>query len=255
MLNHDRNIPRLGCSGITDLLTLLVLSQVPPSLKVSQIRVRSGELIDLLEFVMADGTIKDGGYRSDGGELQPAFDLEPDEHVVGIEAKMTSDSLRLAGLRIITSKGREAGWNSEMIVALREFSGSAQNPIVGFERGSTGFCPNIHGIQLLKQSFGGGPYANAAFEATLPRSEEQPAPVHTQPISPPVGDGSMITLLPGSFVETWPAKEPPGAVAEDAVGDAPTDPDAADPALSEVSLRSLGPESPDLHGNLFSDSP
>lgn len=61
--------------------------QVPLASKVSQVKVRSGDSIDLLEFVMADGTVKNGRVFSEDGQEQPTFNLGPDEHIMGLEVR------------------------------------------------------------------------------------------------------------------------------------------------------------------------
>jgi hypothetical protein len=140
----------------------LFVSQVAPGLKVSQIRVRSGELLDLLEFVMADGTIENGGHYTDGGMQRPWFDLGPDEHIVRIEARQRAESL--VGLRIHTSKGRESEWYGGIDGDAEEFVGSAEDPIVGFGREAGRFCPRLTRVQRLRESVGG-------FEANVKMQE------------------------------------------------------------------------------------
>ena len=123
--------------------------------------------MDLLEFVMADGAVRNGGHHSETGQPQPTFDLEPDEHIVRLETKQ--QDANLFGLRIHTSKGRESPWYGGQDGATEEFSGSAEDPIVGFERRGDGCCPRIIGIQRLRdttktlQSDGGSPSTSAIF--------------------------------------------------------------------------------------------
>jgi hypothetical protein len=104
---------------------------------------------------MADGTVKDGGYSSSGGSSASALKLDPDEHIVKIEAVQGD---RLNGLRVFTSKGRESHWFGRLfdgrggrIVEL--FSASAENPIIDFERDVRGAwgvtCPKIVKVQRL----------------------------------------------------------------------------------------------------------
>lgn len=130
--------------------------QVPPGLKVAQVRVQSGEVINLLQFVMADGTIKNGGYSNDVGQVQPSFDLGPDEHIVRIMTKQLAASL--IGFKIITSKGRDSLWYGGDEWAFEEFVGSAENPIVGFERNEG----RILKVQLLRELLES---SNASFAA------------------------------------------------------------------------------------------
>ena len=110
-------------------------------------KVRSGDLIDLLEFVMADGSVKNGGFSTQGGQEQPPFDLGPDEHIVRLEVKQ---GIYLDGLRIHTSKGRESQWYGGQEGATEEFSGSAEDPIVGFERRGDGCCTRIVGVRRFR---------------------------------------------------------------------------------------------------------
>ena len=113
-----------------------------------QVRVRSGALVDLLEFVMADGIVENGGHQVNTGRLQPTFTLEPDEHIIKLETKQ--QDANLVGLRIHTSKGRESQWYGGQDGATEEFSGSAEDPIVGFERRGDGCCPRIVGVRRLR---------------------------------------------------------------------------------------------------------
>ena len=104
-------------------------------------RVRAGDLVDLVQLVKEDGSTNDGGYSSDGGQLQPAFVLEPGERLVRIEA---AQSEALHGLRLVTSTGRESPWyGNSARGTVQVFEGSAENPIVGIERGAGGICPRI----------------------------------------------------------------------------------------------------------------
>jgi hypothetical protein len=104
---------------------------------------------------MADGTVNDGGYSSNGGIASRSFNLDPDEHIVKIEA-IQGD--RLNGLRVFTSAGRESEWFGRLFDGqggriVEHFSASAENPIVGFERnvhGAWGItCPQIIRVQKL----------------------------------------------------------------------------------------------------------
>ena len=116
--------------------------QIPPSLQVVEVRIRAGELIDLVEFVMADGSTDDGGYPSSGGKPQPPFALAAGETLVRLEARHRGG---LIGVRLRTSAGRESPWygrgdGGEVAV----FEGSADDPIVGLRRSLMGgMCPNI----------------------------------------------------------------------------------------------------------------
>ena len=110
-------------------------------------KVRSGDLIDLLEFVMADGSVKNGGFSTQGGQEQPPFDLGPDEHIVRLEVKQ---GIYLDGLRIHTSKGRESQWYGGGGGEETEYVGSVENPIVGFERSNEAVCPKISRIERLE---------------------------------------------------------------------------------------------------------
>lgn len=103
-------------------------------------------MIHMLEFIMADGTIKNGGHVSEGGQIQTPFALEPGEHIVRVEAFQDES---LYGLRIHTSKGRESGWYGSHNGVPQEFAGSVEDPIVGFERGAAGVCPKIVRMQRL----------------------------------------------------------------------------------------------------------
>ena len=110
-------------------------------------RVRAGDLIDLLELAMADGSADNGGFASTGGKPADPFPLAPDEHLVRIEA-MQDGALR--GVRLHTSKGRESQWYGRQAGERVEFAGSAEDPIVGIERAETGDCPKIAAVTRLR---------------------------------------------------------------------------------------------------------
>ena len=104
-------------------------------------RVRAGDLVDLVQLITFDGSSNDGGYSSDGGQLQPAFVLEPGERLVRVEA---AQSEALHGLRLVTSTGRESPWyGNSARGTVQVFEGSAENPIVGIERSAGRLCPRI----------------------------------------------------------------------------------------------------------------
>ena len=124
-------------------------------MKVAQVRVRHWDYVDSVEFVMADGTVKDAGYSSKGGIPSQPFKLDPDEHIVKIEA-IQGD--RLNGLRVFTSGGRKSEWFGRLFDGqggriVEVFAASPENPIVDVERnvlGSWGFsCPKIIRVQRL----------------------------------------------------------------------------------------------------------
>ena len=106
-------------------------------------------MIYMLEFIKADGSISDGGYVAEGGQIQEVFALEPDERIVRVEA---DQSETLYGLRIHTSKGRESPWYGSHNGVPQEFAGSAEDPIVGFQRGAEGVCPKLVTMQRLRGS-------------------------------------------------------------------------------------------------------
>ncbi len=99
---------------------------------------------------MADGSVVNGGYASSGGRAQLPFDLAADETIVEIEA---GQGKALEGLRLHTSKGRESPWYGKKVgAAVKVFSTDAGNPIVGFNRGMVGACPEIVGVRLLDET-------------------------------------------------------------------------------------------------------
>ena len=109
--------------------------------QIVEVRVRAGDLVDLVQLITSDGFSNDGGYSSDGGQLQPAFVLEPGERLVRVEA---AQSEALHGLRLVTSTGRESPWyGNSARGTVQVFEGSAENPIVGIERSAGRLCPRI----------------------------------------------------------------------------------------------------------------
>jgi hypothetical protein len=117
----------------------------PPSSNVVQVRIRSGALIDRIEFVMIDGRVQGWGSTS-GGAARTPFDLAPDEHIVQL---VTQQGDSLDGLQIHTSKGRRSQWYGGRGGSQRVFAASAGNPIVSIVREPSGFCPRIAGVRLL----------------------------------------------------------------------------------------------------------
>ena len=111
--------------------------------------MRVGDSLDLVEFVMADGAVADGGHPSRGGSPGPALSLDPDEHIVRLEVGQGGS---LDRLRVVTSKGREALWRGNFDQAGRSpesYVASAEDPIVAFERGGGGSCPRITRVLRL----------------------------------------------------------------------------------------------------------
>ena len=183
-----------------------------PGFKVAQVRVRSGGLIDSLEFVMADGAVRNGGYASPGGQPQPTFDLEPDEHVVRLETKQ--EGANLVGLRIHTSKGRESQWYGGQDGTAEEFSGSAEDPIVGFERAADGFCTKIVRVRRLQdaESAAPKPESDAAAQVQAPgeRSVESAQPgAPADGSADPVSDARLCSPTASRFMFTNSFDRPP----------------------------------------------
>ena len=172
-------------------------------------RVRSGGLVDLLEFVMADGAVRNGGYPAETGQLQPTFTLDPDEHIIKLETKQQDATL--VGLRIHTSKGRESQWFGGQDGATEEFSGSAEDPIVGFERRGDGFCPRIVSIQRLRdtshtESTEPKPVLNAAEQATGSPQALSDRSVESAQAGPPQaadGQADMVSKGPLCIFLVW----------------------------------------------------
>ena len=133
----------------------MVIPKVPLDKKVAHIRVRSGNLVDYVEFMMADGSLKNGGYIPAGGNqapsfgLDPVFILDPEENIVRIEV-MQGD--RLAGLKFYTSRGKESPWFGTKKGRRKVFPASAENPIVAIERDGGGISPRISKVQRLDGS-------------------------------------------------------------------------------------------------------
>ena len=103
-----------------------------PRLQV--VRGRAGNLQDLVQLVIAQDI-------ANGGKLQPAFNLEPTERLVRLEA---AQSEVLHGLRLRTSTGRESPWYGNPNRGIVQvFEGSAENPIIGVECGPGNICTRI----------------------------------------------------------------------------------------------------------------
>ena len=131
--------------------------QLAEYLNTRQIILRIGDYVDTIEFVMADATVKRGGYSSPGGNEQAVFDLDADEHVIGIESQQADDDPEgvLFGLRFYTSKGRESPWYGGSRGTRRMFEGTAENPIIGFVRGDGDICPKIVRVYRLNDTISG----------------------------------------------------------------------------------------------------
>ena len=115
---------------------------------MAQVRIRSGTLIDLIEFVYADGSVRSWGSLT-GGSADPPFDLAPDEHIVRLAVRH-GDSLD--GLAVHTSGGRESPWYGGRGGAPRDFAAAADDPIVALERAPGGFCPSIARVVRLSEA-------------------------------------------------------------------------------------------------------
>ena len=111
----------------------------PPRLNIVQVRIRSGTLIDWIQFVAVDGSTQSWGSERGGSEAPP-FDLAPDEHIVRVAAQQ-GDSLD--GLRIYTTRGRESQWYGGRGGRPQEFAAPPGDPIVALERVPHGFCSRI----------------------------------------------------------------------------------------------------------------
>ena len=109
-------------------------------------RIRSGDAVDSVEFVMADGTVENGGYYAFGGNQQPTFELEADEYIVRIEARQKD---RLNGLKIYTSHGRASEMYGRAEGDMEAYKGTAENPIVGIQRDGPFDCPRIVSVRRL----------------------------------------------------------------------------------------------------------
>ena len=130
-----------------------------------EVRARIGDSIDLLEFVMGDGTVANGGHPSSGGKAAPALSLDVDEHIVQMEVGQGSALDRVS---LVTSKGRKADWRGASGgggASPQTYVTSADDPIVGFERGGGGPCPVITGVMRLSDS---GAAARAARVPAAP---------------------------------------------------------------------------------------
>ena len=119
-----------------------------------EVRARVGDLIDLLEFAMGDGSVANGGHPSSGGTAAPALTLDADEHIVQMEVgQMEGGSLQRVSL--VTSKGRKAdfgGGRSGGAASPQTYVTTADDPIVGFERGGGGPCPRVTRVVRLSDS-------------------------------------------------------------------------------------------------------
>ena len=143
-------------------------------MKVAQVRIRFGDLIDSIEFVLVDGSVQTDGYSVAGGREQPTFDLDQDEHIVKIECEQEDDDPAgtLFGLQLFTSSGRISPWYGGRQGARRIFEGSEENPIIGIERGGPGgFCPKIVRVYFFNDTRA---EAQAAPNATVAKVTLQP---------------------------------------------------------------------------------
>ncbi len=134
-----------------------------------EVRARVGDGIDLLEFVMADGAVGNGGHPSTGGTAAPALSLGPDEHIVQMEV---SQGATLDRVTVVTSKGRKADWQGRLAsggASPATYVTSAENPIVGFERGGGGPCPRVNRVLRLSDSAAAARPAGSSAAATAGR--------------------------------------------------------------------------------------
>lgn len=124
------------------------MDRFPPSLNVVQVKIRSGTLIDQIEFVMADGQVHTWG--GSGGNSQSPFELAPDEHIVKL---VTRQGDSLDGLSLHTSKGRDSPWFGGRGGNPHTYEADADNPIIAIERDVSGFCPRIRRVRLLNGEY------------------------------------------------------------------------------------------------------
>ncbi len=117
-------------------------------MKVVQVKIQCGTLIDQIEFAMADGQVHTWG--TSGGSSRSPFDLAPDEHIVKL-VTMQGDSLD--GLSLHTSKGRDSPWFGGRGGSRCTYEADADNPIVAIERERSGFCPRIRRVRLLNGEY------------------------------------------------------------------------------------------------------
>ena len=122
-------------------------------------RIRSGDLVDLIEFLSVDDSVRSWGSRT-GGSAQPPFDLDHDEHIVRIVAQ---EGASLDGLAFHTSKGRESQWYGKRGGHPTEYKASADDPIVGIEREGGTFCPRITRVVRLSEARDVAPGSIASF--------------------------------------------------------------------------------------------
>ena len=109
--------------------------------EISEIRVRSGALIDKIEFYYRDGT--SAAHGTNGGASRPPFVLRAGEKLVEIRTRQ-GDSLD--GCQFFTDTGRSSQWYGGRGGRPGSFLASAQDPIIDIRRARTGFCPRITGI-------------------------------------------------------------------------------------------------------------
>ena len=115
--------------------------------EISEIHVRSGALIDKIEFRYRDGTRAVHGKN--GGDARPPFILQQGEKLVRIETKQglppwKNGSPALIGCQFYTNFGRASEWFGGPRGGPEEhFKGSAERPIIDIKRDQHGFCPRI----------------------------------------------------------------------------------------------------------------
>jgi hypothetical protein len=109
---------------------------------VKSIHMRTGDLVDQVQFEYRSGLSRTWGRGGGGG--RPSFHLQDDEYLYSIE--YCQNNTNLFGICFETNKGRKSQWYGNRSRSSSTLHAAAGQMIVGLKRGG-GYCEKIKGIE------------------------------------------------------------------------------------------------------------
>ena len=109
---------------------------------VKSIHMRTGDLVDQVQFEYRSGLSRTWGRGGGGG--RPSFHLQDDEYLYSIE--YCQNNTNLFGICFETNKGRKSQWYGNRSRSSSTLHAAAGQMFVGLKRGG-GFCEKIKGIE------------------------------------------------------------------------------------------------------------
>eukprot|EP01065_Artemidia_motanka_P032716 TRINITY_DN39702_c0_g1_i1.p1 TRINITY_DN39702_c0_g1~~TRINITY_DN39702_c0_g1_i1.p1 ORF type:complete len:605 (+),score=172.95 TRINITY_DN39702_c0_g1_i1:76-1815(+) len=131
--------------------------------RIAEVRVRSGDLVDRVTFVQADGS--EEHFGQEGGDEQEPFVLEDDEWIVEVRGRMGDHH---DAIQFVTNTGRESQEFGSGGGQPYSFAATPNQAIVGLEGDEDGWCPRPLGIEL-----GMCPVENESCEVEVELRDDQ----------------------------------------------------------------------------------